>query len=137
MSRGFEECCAVGPRQPTIASAHRTAEADRARAWLKEAVSASYKDAAHLQKDNDLDSLRTREDFKQLVTELKRVKTSEKQSREMAPAARRNRALLVGSRMSGALSALTTIDSRFNQLGVPRASCRKLNPFPGTPSNHR
>ena len=53
-------------------------EADRAMAWLKQAASAGYKDAAHLQKDNDPDSLRPREDFKQLVAELKRVKTSEK-----------------------------------------------------------
>jgi eukaryotic-like serine/threonine-protein kinase len=54
------------------------AEADRAMAWLKQAVSAGYKDAAHMNRDSDLDSLRAREDFKQLVAELEREKTSEK-----------------------------------------------------------
>ena len=53
-------------------------EADRAMTWLRQAVSAGYKDAGHLQRDNDLDSLRTRGDFEQLVAALKRVKTSEK-----------------------------------------------------------
>jgi hypothetical protein len=53
------------------------AEADRAMAWLKQAVSAGYKDAAHMNRDSDLDSLRALEDFKQLVAELERVKTSE------------------------------------------------------------
>ena len=39
-------------------------------AWLKQAVAAGYKDAAHMKQDNDLDSLRHREDFKKLVAEL-------------------------------------------------------------------
>jgi eukaryotic-like serine/threonine-protein kinase len=60
------------------ASHDADAEADRAMTWLKQAVSAGYKDAAHMNRDSDLDSLRAREDFIQLVAELERVKTSEK-----------------------------------------------------------
>ena len=50
-------------------------EADRAMAWLTKAAAAGYRDAANLKKDHDLDSLRVREDFKQLV---RRVHESEK-----------------------------------------------------------
>jgi hypothetical protein len=46
------------------------AEADRALAWLKRAVAAGYKDAAHMKKDTDLDALRTQEEFKKLIAEL-------------------------------------------------------------------
>ena len=45
-------------------------EADRAMAWLQKAIAAGYKDAAHMQKDKDLDALRDREDFKKLLGEL-------------------------------------------------------------------
>jgi serine/threonine protein kinase len=45
-------------------------ETDRAMAWLKQAVAAGYKDAAHMKKDKDLDVLRDREDFKKLLAEL-------------------------------------------------------------------
>ena len=38
--------------------------------WLHKAVNAGYKDAAHMKKDNDLDTLRDREDFKKLMAEL-------------------------------------------------------------------
>jgi serine/threonine protein kinase len=47
------------------------AEAEQAIAWLKQAVAAGYKDAAHMEKDTDLDALRDREDFKKLLAELK------------------------------------------------------------------
>jgi serine/threonine protein kinase/tetratricopeptide (TPR) repeat protein len=53
-------------------------EADRAMAWLQQAVAAGYKDATHIKQDNDLDSLRAREDFKKLVAELGRAKQREK-----------------------------------------------------------
>jgi hypothetical protein len=46
------------------------AEADRAMAWLKLALAAGYKDAAHLKKDKDLDVLRERPDFRKLLVEL-------------------------------------------------------------------
>src|SRR5207249_84719 len=46
------------------------AEADRAMAWLKQAVAAGYKDAAHMKRDTDLDALRDRQDFKNLLAQL-------------------------------------------------------------------
>jgi len=46
------------------------ADADRAMVWLRQAVATGYKDAAHIKEDQDLDSLRSREDFKKLVAEL-------------------------------------------------------------------
>ena len=48
------------------------AEADRAVAWLKQAIAAGYKNAAHIKKDPDLDPLRSREDFKKLLRELEK-----------------------------------------------------------------
>jgi tetratricopeptide (TPR) repeat protein len=44
--------------------------AERAMQLLHQAVKAGYKDAAHMSKDTDLDSLRGREDFKKLMLEL-------------------------------------------------------------------
>jgi serine/threonine protein kinase len=46
------------------------AEAEQAMVWLKQAVAAGYKNAAHMEKDKDLDALRDREDFKKLLAEL-------------------------------------------------------------------
>jgi tetratricopeptide (TPR) repeat protein len=46
------------------------AEAEQAMVWLKKAVAAGYKNAAHMEKDKDLDTLRDREDFKKLLAEL-------------------------------------------------------------------
>jgi hypothetical protein len=46
------------------------AEADRAMAWLEQAVSAGFRDVRHMKKDSDLDSLRNRDDFKKLVAWL-------------------------------------------------------------------
>jgi hypothetical protein len=54
-----------------------TAEADRAMAWLKQAVAAGYKDAAHINEDKDLDALRNREDFKKLLADLQAGKVKE------------------------------------------------------------
>jgi hypothetical protein len=47
------------------------AEADRAMAWLKQAVAAGYKDVDSLTKDKDLDALRGRADYRKLVAELR------------------------------------------------------------------
>jgi hypothetical protein len=47
------------------------AEADRAMAWLKQAVAAGFKEAAHIANDTDLDALRDRQDFKTLIAELR------------------------------------------------------------------
>jgi eukaryotic-like serine/threonine-protein kinase len=52
-------------------------DADRAMAWLTKAVAAGYKNAAHMKKNADLDSLREREDFKKLIAELE-AKTEKK-----------------------------------------------------------
>jgi hypothetical protein len=45
-------------------------EADRARAWLTQAVAAGFKNAARLREDAALDSLRDREDFRKLQAGL-------------------------------------------------------------------
>jgi hypothetical protein len=45
-------------------------EADRAMAWLKQAIAAGYKDVAHIKEDKDLDSLRERDDFEKLFVGL-------------------------------------------------------------------
>jgi eukaryotic-like serine/threonine-protein kinase len=50
-------------------------EADLAIARLKDAIVAGYKDAAHLKKENDLNTLHNRDDFKKLVADLERPKT--------------------------------------------------------------
>jgi serine/threonine protein kinase/tetratricopeptide (TPR) repeat protein len=49
------------------------AEAERAVAWLRQAVAAGYKDAAHLKQDRDLAALRGRTDFTKLVTTLEGI----------------------------------------------------------------
>jgi serine/threonine protein kinase/tetratricopeptide (TPR) repeat protein len=61
----------VDPKTPG-ADATRLAqeEADRAMDWLKKAVAAGYKDAAHMTQDTDLDVLRDRADFRKLVAQL-------------------------------------------------------------------
>jgi tetratricopeptide (TPR) repeat protein len=45
-------------------------QADRAMAWLTQAVDAGLKDVARMKKDSDLDALREREDFKKLLADL-------------------------------------------------------------------
>jgi hypothetical protein len=56
---------------PSLTGAEQSdAEAERAMAWLKKAIAAGWKDAAHMEKDLDLDALRDREDFKKLLAEL-------------------------------------------------------------------
>ena len=43
---------------------------DAALKLLRDAVSKGYKDVAHMKKDTDLDPLRQRDDFQELVAEL-------------------------------------------------------------------
>jgi serine/threonine protein kinase len=45
-------------------------EADRAMAWLKQAVAAGFKDVAYMRQDTDLDALRNRADFQELLAAL-------------------------------------------------------------------
>jgi hypothetical protein len=49
-----------------------SAEADRAMTWLRQAVTAGFKAAVTMKKDKELDALRGRDDFKQLLTEVER-----------------------------------------------------------------
>ena len=49
------------------AASQSAVEADRSMAWLKKAVAAGYKDAAHMKQDRDLDALRSRTDFQKLL----------------------------------------------------------------------
>jgi tetratricopeptide (TPR) repeat protein len=67
---------AVIPRDPKTpdADASRLAkeEADRAISWLQQAVAAGFKDAALLAKDPDLNTLRDRDGFKKLLSEMKK-----------------------------------------------------------------
>jgi tetratricopeptide (TPR) repeat protein len=51
-------------------SSERAAEADRAMAWLRQAVASGYRDLARLKQDKDLDGLRDREDFRSLLAGL-------------------------------------------------------------------
>jgi hypothetical protein len=46
------------------------AEADLARARLKQAVAAGYRNAAHMAQDKDLDALRDRADFQKLLADM-------------------------------------------------------------------
>jgi hypothetical protein len=56
--------------RPASAGKEADGEADRAMAWLTQAVAAGYKDVAVLSFDGDLDSLRNRTDFRELVARL-------------------------------------------------------------------
>jgi serine/threonine protein kinase/tetratricopeptide (TPR) repeat protein len=46
------------------------AEADRAMAWLRQAVAAGFNDVESMKKDTDLDAVRSRDDFRKLLKEL-------------------------------------------------------------------
>jgi predicted Zn-dependent protease len=54
--------------------------ADRAIELLSKAVNAGYKDAAHMVKDTDLDTLRDREDFKMILESLDKPRAPTKPS---------------------------------------------------------
>jgi hypothetical protein len=60
---------------PSPAGARQAdAEAERAMAWLKQAVAAGYKNAAHVKEDKDLDALRDRADYAKLVAKLEGIR---------------------------------------------------------------
>jgi hypothetical protein len=59
--------------------------ADRALALLREAVRCGYRDAAHMQKDPDLDPLRGRDDFQKLLAELEKGARKGKPSDDRPP----------------------------------------------------
>jgi hypothetical protein len=68
------------PMTPPIADAARLTKqcADEAMRLLKHAVARGYTDAAHMQGDTDLASLRDRDDFRELLAKLKTGNDSKK-----------------------------------------------------------
>jgi hypothetical protein len=56
--------------QSPTGSKEADAQTDRAMAWLQKAVAAGYKDLVNLKKDKDLDALRGRDDFKNLIADV-------------------------------------------------------------------
>jgi serine/threonine protein kinase len=65
----------AGVRSDRIAE---QAEADRALAWLKQAIAAGYHDAAHLKQDKAFDALRDRPDYQKLLAGLEAGKDKDK-----------------------------------------------------------
>jgi hypothetical protein len=67
-------CAAViqaDPKTPAEDSPRLASEqADLAMGWLRQAVAAGYRDVQHMARDKDLDALREREDFKNIMAEL-------------------------------------------------------------------
>jgi serine/threonine protein kinase len=63
------------------ASAGREAdqECDHAMNWLKQSVAVGYRNVSHMKVDSDLDALRSRADFKKLVSDLERLDRSRPQ----------------------------------------------------------
>jgi hypothetical protein len=59
-------------------SANRGKEAESAMECLKRAVAAGFNNVAQMKRDTDLDALRDREDFKQLLAKLEAGKAKEK-----------------------------------------------------------
>jgi tetratricopeptide (TPR) repeat protein len=64
-------------RSPKAAEDAST-EANRAMAWLTQAVAAGYKGIAHMKRDTDLDVLRDRADFQKLLAGLETSKVKDK-----------------------------------------------------------
>jgi hypothetical protein len=70
-SQWYGFACVYAVASASARSADRKKEhADRAMELLRKAVKAGYNNAAHMKKDTDLDSLRDRVDFKQLIAEV-------------------------------------------------------------------
>jgi tetratricopeptide (TPR) repeat protein len=70
----LSRCVALAEQDTKLSEARRKeqakAYADQALAVLRQAIARGYNDIDHLKKDQDLDPLRQREDFKKLRTEL-------------------------------------------------------------------
>jgi tetratricopeptide (TPR) repeat protein len=66
---------AVQAKQPAAVAAERaTEDADKSMTWLARAVIAGFTDGTSLGKDRDFDSVRHRDDFNRLLTELQASK---------------------------------------------------------------
>jgi hypothetical protein len=62
----------ANPKTPAADALSRAkVEADRAMEYLRQAVAAGYRNVVHMEKDTDLDALRGRDDFKQLLASLR------------------------------------------------------------------
>jgi tetratricopeptide (TPR) repeat protein len=87
-SDAYDAACALSLCVPLIeqdsqlTKAQRQEQAqaytDRAMILLHQAVAQGYRDAAHMKKDKDLDSLRPRADFQKLLEELEKAKAESK-----------------------------------------------------------
>jgi tetratricopeptide (TPR) repeat protein len=70
----FSRCIPVAEQDAKLPAARRKELArsygERAVEALRQAVAKGYKDATHMKKDKDLDSLRQRDDFRKLLAEL-------------------------------------------------------------------
>ena len=65
---------AVGAKIPGADAARlATEDADKAMVWLTKAVTGGYKDHAYMEKDKDLDALRSRADFQKLLATLNKA----------------------------------------------------------------
>jgi tetratricopeptide (TPR) repeat protein len=71
-------CChallhaAAADKASGLSSADARAEADHAVATLRRAIAAGYRNAAHMRKDTDLDSLRKMPDFEKVLADLEK-----------------------------------------------------------------
>jgi tetratricopeptide (TPR) repeat protein len=69
----------AGEKGSGLTTADADAAGEKAVATLRRAIAAGYRDAAHMRKDTDLDSLRKRPDFEKLLADLEEdLKTSKK-----------------------------------------------------------
>jgi serine/threonine protein kinase/tetratricopeptide (TPR) repeat protein len=78
----FSRCIPLAEKDAKLPEAKRKdlakSYADRAVEALRQAVAKGYKDADHLKKDPDLDPLRERDDFRQLLAELEAARAGQK-----------------------------------------------------------
>jgi hypothetical protein len=74
--RSLARCVPIAQELKQLDAAQREAAArlyaDEAMEMLRDAVAKGWKDVVQIKKDTDLDSLRQREDFQQLLNELER-----------------------------------------------------------------
>ena len=65
----------LDPKTPAADAARLAREqADQAMVWLHKAIAAGFSDTARVKTDEDLDALRQREDFKEMLAELEAKK---------------------------------------------------------------
>jgi hypothetical protein len=72
--QSYSEACYVALMVPVVAPAERDSLGARAVGALRLAVAGGYGNADIFAKDTDLDAIRNREDFKQLMTEVETKK---------------------------------------------------------------